>query len=414
MDEPAQSRPGIAVPEIPESDDALHMARAVRLAAMGRGTTSPNPVVGCVIVDASGAHAGEGFHAYAGGPHAEVVALSEAGERARGGTAYVTLEPCAHTGRTGPCSEALLKAGIARVVIAVPDPNPQAAGGAEQLRAHGVGVEVGLLAEKAERGNAEWLTFIRKGRPHVTWKFAATLDGRSAAEDGTSQWITSPEARADVHRLRAESDAIIAGIGTVLADDPRLTARPAPLSPQRPGATSSEPGGVSGAAFSGPGASRLAARGLGPSGRAGRQPLRVVVDTDARTPAHAGVLSAEAPTLVAVAEDADTGLQVPVLRLPRSPQGGLDLHTLLAELARMEVVSVFLEGGATLAGSFMREGLIDRVIAYVAPALLGSGSAALGQAGVRTIADTHRLVFEEVTPIGTDLRITARPATEEN
>ncbi|MFE3447948.1 bifunctional diaminohydroxyphosphoribosylaminopyrimidine deaminase/5-amino-6-(5-phosphoribosylamino)uracil reductase RibD [Nonomuraea sp. NPDC059194] len=384
MDEPAQSRPGMAVPASDDAlhMDALHMARAVRLAALGRGTTSPNPVVGCVIVDASGAHAGEGFHAYAGGPHAEVVALSEAGERARGGTAYVTLEPCAHTGRTGPCAEALLKAGIARVVVAVADPNPTAAGGAARLRDHGVAVEIGVLAEEAERGNAEWLTFVRRGRPHVTWKFAATLDGRSAAEDGTSQWITSPQARADVHRLRAESDAIVAGIGTVLADDPRLTARPAPTAPPHPNPD--------------------------------RQPLRVVVDTEARTPATAAVLSAEAPTLVAVADDAETDLQTPVLRLPRSADGGLDLHALLAELARREVVSVFLEGGATLAGSFMREGLIDRVIAYVAPALLGSGSAALGQAGARTIADTHRLVFEEVTPIGTDLRITARPVTEEN
>ncbi|MGW4469146.1 bifunctional diaminohydroxyphosphoribosylaminopyrimidine deaminase/5-amino-6-(5-phosphoribosylamino)uracil reductase RibD [Nonomuraea sp. NPDC004354] len=421
-----------------DETDALHMARAVRLAALGRGTTSPNPVVGCVIVDASGAHAGEGFHAYAGGPHAEVVALSEAGERARGGTAYVTLEPCAHTGRTGPCSEALLKAGVARVVIAVPDPNPTAAGGAAQLRAHGLQVEIGLLAEEAERGNAEWLTFIRRGRPHVTWKFAATLDGRSAAEDGTSQWITSPEARADVHRLRAESDAIVAGIGTVLADDPRLTARPPASGPvgasptaaapssAAPGlAAGSDPGAGSGSAagggpavVSGPvdPASRPAVRGLGPAGGGGpyRQPLRVVVDTGGRTPVTARVLSDEAPTLVVVADDAETDLSAPVVRLPRSPAGGLDLHALLAELARRGVVSVFLEGGATLAGSFMREGLIDRVVAYLAPALLGSGGAALGQAGVRTIADTHRLVFEEVTPIGTDLRITARPVTEES
>ncbi|MGW5684618.1 bifunctional diaminohydroxyphosphoribosylaminopyrimidine deaminase/5-amino-6-(5-phosphoribosylamino)uracil reductase RibD [Nonomuraea sp. NPDC003754] len=517
MDEPAQSRPGIAVPtKRVDETDALHMARAVRLAALGRGTTSPNPVVGCVIVDASGAHAGEGFHAYAGGPHAEAVALSEAGERARGGTAYVTLEPCAHIGRTGPCSEALLKAGVARVVIAVPDPNPTAAGGAAQLRAHGLQVEIGLLAEEAERGNAEWLTFIRRGRPHVTWKFAATLDGRSAAEDGTSQWITSPEARADVHRLRAESDAIVAGIGTVLADDPRLTARPpasgpvgasptaaapspaasgpasAPASVGSPapatassgsaaGSTSAgsasgastvagsasvgsasagstsvgsesvgSPGSVAGsppaaapssaapgpAAGSDPGAgsgsaaggvpavvsgpvepaSRPAVRGLGPAGGGGpyRQPLRVVVDTGGRTPVTARVLSDEAPTLVVVADDAETDLSAPVVRLPRSPAGGLDLHALLAELARRGVVSVFLEGGATLAGSFMREGLIDRVVAYLAPALLGSGGAALGHAGVRTIADTHRLVFEEVTPIGTDLRITARPVTEES
>lgn len=202
------------------------MRRAIALAARGLGGTSPNPVVGCVVLDPSGEVAGEGFHAYAGGPHAEVVALREAGGRARGGTAYVTLEPCAHTGRTGPCATALLEAGVVRVVVAVPDPNPVAAGGAEVLRRHGVRVDEGVLTAEAEEGNAAWLTFVRARRPFVTWKFAATMDGRSAASDGTSQWITSPEARADVHRLRAESDAVVAGIGTVLADDPRLTVRP--------------------------------------------------------------------------------------------------------------------------------------------------------------------------------------------
>src|SRR5689334_20126381 len=190
------------------------MRRAIELAARGVGSTHPNPVVGCVITAADGHPAGEGFHAVAGGPHAEVEALREAGERARGGTAYVTLEPCNHTGRTGPCAGALLEAGVARVVVAVADPNPVAAGGAETLASRGVRVEVGLLAEEAERVNAAWLTFARSRRPYVTWKFAATLDGRSAARDGTSQWITSPEARAEVHRLRAESDAVLVGVGT--------------------------------------------------------------------------------------------------------------------------------------------------------------------------------------------------------
>ncbi|MEU4698374.1 bifunctional diaminohydroxyphosphoribosylaminopyrimidine deaminase/5-amino-6-(5-phosphoribosylamino)uracil reductase RibD [Nonomuraea dietziae] len=380
MDEPS---PAGAVPD----GDALHMARAIRLAALGRGTTSPNPVVGCVVVDAAGAHAGEGFHAYAGGPHAEVVALSEAGERARGGTAYVTLEPCDHTGRTGPCSQALLEAGVARVVVAVLDPNPEAAGGMNRLRAHGVRVDSGLMAEEAERGNAEWLTFVRLGRPHVTWKFAATLDGRSAAQDGTSQWITSPEARADVHRLRAESDAVVAGIGTVLADDPRLTARPDPRQSFHQSPHPATPR---------------------------RAPLRVVVDSEARTPPGARVLSSEAPTLIAIADDAKTDLQAPLLRLPRAHPDGLDLRALLTELARRQIVSVFVEGGPALAGSFLREGLVNRVVAYLAPALLGSGAAALGPAGVRTITDAHRLVFEDVTPIGTDLRITARPASEES
>jgi diaminohydroxyphosphoribosylaminopyrimidine deaminase/5-amino-6-(5-phosphoribosylamino)uracil reductase len=329
--------------------------------------------VGCVVLDAAGDVAGEGFHAYAGGPHAEVGALRQAGERARGGTAYVTLEPCDHTGRTGPCSLALLAAGVARVVVAVPDPSPKAAGGAARLRANGVAVEVGTLGEEAERVNAEWLTYARLGRPHVTWKFAATLDGRSAAADGTSQWITSPEARADVHLLRARADAIVAGIGTVLADNPRLTARPSeddkPL-----------------------------------------RRLRVVVDSEGRTPPGARVLDGEAPVLVAVADDAVTALDADLVRVPRH-EHGLDLRALLAELAGREVVSVFLEGGPTLAGSFLREGLVDRVVAYLAPALLGSGPAALADAGVATIAGLHRFAFDDISRLGPDLRLTARPAT---
>nr|WP_204039953.1 bifunctional diaminohydroxyphosphoribosylaminopyrimidine deaminase/5-amino-6-(5-phosphoribosylamino)uracil reductase RibD [Acrocarpospora phusangensis] len=344
------------------------MRRAVALAALGLGTTSPNPVVGCVIVDAAGEPAGEGFHEYAGGPHAEVNALRAAGDRARGGTAYVTLEPCDHTGRTGPCSQALIEAGVARVVLAVADPNPVASGGADRLRRHGVRVETGVLAEEAGDGNAAWLTWTRLGRPYVTWKFAATLDGRSAAEDGTSKWITSPEARADVHRLRAEHDAILAGIGTVLADDPQLTVRP----PR------------------------------------GRPPLRVVLDSDGRTPPHARVLDSAAPTLIAVAEGTEIS-HPDVVRLPRA-DGGLDLTALLAELSRRQVVSLLIEGGPVVAGSFLRAGLVDRVVGYLAPALLGSGPAALGPAGVPTITETHRLTFDEISPIGPDLRLVARPA----
>ncbi|MEV4891555.1 bifunctional diaminohydroxyphosphoribosylaminopyrimidine deaminase/5-amino-6-(5-phosphoribosylamino)uracil reductase RibD [Nonomuraea sp. NPDC055795] len=407
------------------------MARAVELAAFGLGTTSPNPVVGCVILDAHGEVAGEGFHAYAGGPHAEVVALRAAGERARGGTAYVTLEPCDHTGSTGPCTEALLAAGLARVVYAVPDPNPLAAGGGERLRAHGVEVAHGLLGEEAERVNAAWLTSVRLGRPHVTWKFAATLDGRSAAADGTSKWITSPQARQDVHRLRATSDAIIAGIGTVLADDPLLTARPAEAVPdnrpvdgpddgpddRRDGGRDGGPDdGRDGRPEDGPDRGRDGGLGgvmreqLAEARRRARPPLRVVVDSGARTPAGARVLDGAAPTLVAIADTTRTGLAAELVRLPYRPDG-LDLHALLAELRRRGVVSVFLEGGPTLAGSFVRQGLVDRVVAYVAPALLGSGRAALGQAGVSTIAGIHSFVFEEVSMIGPDLRLTARPGS---
>lgn len=392
--------------ETPEPD-AAHMARAVELAARGHGATSPNPVVGCVVLDAAGQVAGEGFHAFAGGPHAEVVALEQAGERARGGTAYVTLEPCDHTGRTGPCSGALLRAGVSRVVVAVPDPTPKAAGGAERLRAAGVEVRVGVLEAEAERVNEEWLTYARLGRPHVTWKLAATLDGRSAAEDGTSQWITSPEARADVHRLRAASDAVMAGIGTVLADDPRLTARPAPPQDPRPDDPRPDDPRLTGRQGLPHGLPHGLPDGPRPPS-ARRVPLRVVVDSDARTPPTARVLDGQAPTLVAVAEDAPAALDADLLRLPRR-DGGLDLEALLRELAARDVVSVFLEGGPTLAGSFMRHGLVDRVVAYLAPAFLGSGRAALGPAGVRSVSGIHRLVFDDVTPIGPDLRLTARP-----
>ncbi|MFC4007611.1 bifunctional diaminohydroxyphosphoribosylaminopyrimidine deaminase/5-amino-6-(5-phosphoribosylamino)uracil reductase RibD [Nonomuraea purpurea] len=402
-----------------------HMARAVELAGLGHGTTSPNPVVGCVVLDAGGRLAGEGFHAYAGGPHAEVVALAQAGERARGGTAYVTLEPCDHTGRTGPCSEALLRAGIARVVIAVPDPNPKAAGGAARLRAHGVAVTSGVLRDAAERVNEEWLTYVRLGRSHVTWKFAATLDGRSAAEDGTSQWITSAEARGDVHRLRARADAIVAGIGTVLADDPSLTARPAAAAhPREPGLESQGGAGRLGGAGSGDDTGAEARRhGVGVGHRTGGDkaegrdvrrgaPVRVVIDTEARTPQSAKVLDDRAPALIAIAEDVRTDLKADLLRLPRHEGGGLDLRALLRELAAREVVSVFLEGGPTLAGSFIGQGLVDRVVAYLAPAVLGSGRAALGAAGVRTIGQIHRMTFDEIAPIGPDVRLIARPTTQ--
>ncbi|MCO6005766.1 bifunctional diaminohydroxyphosphoribosylaminopyrimidine deaminase/5-amino-6-(5-phosphoribosylamino)uracil reductase RibD [Actinoallomurus purpureus] len=352
------------------------MRRALALAARAQGETSPNPVVGCVVLDPAGDVAGEGYHPYAGGPHAEVVALREAAGRAQGGTLVVTLEPCDHQGRTGPCTRAIIDAGVRRVVYAVADPHPVAGGGARRLAEAGIEVEAGLLADEAERGNAEWLTRTRLNRPHVTWKFAATLDGRSAAADGTSQWITGPEARHDVHELRARCDAIVAGVGTVLADDPRLTVRGVRRHDHR---------------------------------RTPRRPLRVVVDTSARTPPTGRVLDDEAPTLIAVAEDADTTAlegRAAVVRLPRG-DGGLDLAALLTELRDRQIVSVLLEGGPTLAGSFLAAGLVDRVVAYLAPTLLGAGPAALGAAGVGTLAEAHRLHIDDVTRIGADLRVTA-------
>ncbi|MGX2998373.1 bifunctional diaminohydroxyphosphoribosylaminopyrimidine deaminase/5-amino-6-(5-phosphoribosylamino)uracil reductase RibD [Streptomyces sp. JNUCC 64] len=357
--------------------EAAAMRRAVALAARGLGHTSPNPVVGCVVLDAHGEPVGEGYHQRAGGPHAEVHALRAAGDRARGGTALVTLEPCDHTGRTGPCSRALLDAGIARVVYAVADPTPDATGGADTLRAAGVQVAAGLLAEEAEAVNAAWLTSVRLGRPHVTWKYAATLDGRTAAADGTSRWISSPESRADVHRLRARSDAVVVGSGTARADDPHLAVR-----------------GVEGA----------------------RQPLRVVVDTSA-TAVRPGarVLDPAAPTLIAVAGDAPAPPYAgadgapEVLRLPRAA-GGLSVPALLTALHARGVRSVLLEGGATLAGAFVAAGAVDRVVGYLAPALLGAGPAVLTGAGITTLTNALRLDMTEAVRIGADLRITATVA----
>ncbi|WP_030787339.1 bifunctional diaminohydroxyphosphoribosylaminopyrimidine deaminase/5-amino-6-(5-phosphoribosylamino)uracil reductase RibD [Streptomyces sp. NRRL S-920] len=364
------------------------MRRAITLAALGLGATSPNPVVGCVVLDAGGEVVGEGWHQRAGGPHAEVNALRAAGDKARGGTALVTLEPCNHTGRTGPCAQALIDAGIARVVYAVGDPNPTATGGAQTLRTAGISVEAGLLEAAAAEGNAAWLTSVRLGRPHVTWKYAATLDGRIAAADGTSRWITSAESRADVHRLRAECDAVVVGSGTQRADDPHLAVR-----------------GIEGAV----------------------QPLRVVVDTNGTAVAPgARVLDTAAPTLIALADGvtpayeagADAGAEArahtaETVRLPRT-EAGLDIPTLLDVLHARGVRSVLLEGGPTLAGAFVAAGAVDRVIAYLAPALLGAGPAALTGGGITTITEALRLDVSETVRIGPDLRVTATPVAKEH
>ncbi|WP_084704601.1 bifunctional diaminohydroxyphosphoribosylaminopyrimidine deaminase/5-amino-6-(5-phosphoribosylamino)uracil reductase RibD [Phaeacidiphilus oryzae] len=361
------------------------MRRAIELAARGLGRTSPNPIVGSVILDADDNPVGEGWHQRAGGPHAEINALAEAGEKARGGTAVVTLEPCNHTGRTGPCAQALIEAGVARVVYAVGDPNQAAAGGAATLRAAGVEVHAGLLAAEAAEANEAWLTAVRTERPFVIWKYAATLDGRSAAADGTSRWITSPESRADVHRLRDQVDAVLVGSGTVLADDPQLTVRQVP----------------------------------GGAGEMDRQPVRVAVDTHAVTPPAARLLDGAATTLILTAEDADASALAPavqagraeIVAVPRSAEGrpGLELTAVLDELYRRGVRSVLLEGGPGLAGAFLERHLVDKIVGYLAPVLLGAGPAALGTAGISTIADALRLDIRDVERFGPDLRITAYP-----
>lgn len=332
------------------AEEAMRRALAASLEAHGR--TSPNPAVGCVVLDAGGRVAGVGATAPPGGPHAERAALARAGERARGGTAVVTLEPCAHHGRTPPCVDALLEAGIARVHAAVADPNPLAAGGLERLRAAGVEATAGLLADEVARGPLRgWLHRTRTGRPHVTWKVATTLDGRVAAADGTSRWITGAGARAEVHDLRRRTDAIVAGTGTVLADDPALTAR-------RPDGTLHE-----------------------------HQPLRVVVG-------HRDV----PPGARLTGGDAVLHLRT------RDPGEVIDV------LTGRDVVDVLLEGGPTLAGAFVAAGLVDRVLLHLAPALLGAGPHALGDAGVGTIADIVRLHVDEVRRTGADVVVDARPA----
>ncbi|MGY4708637.1 bifunctional diaminohydroxyphosphoribosylaminopyrimidine deaminase/5-amino-6-(5-phosphoribosylamino)uracil reductase RibD [Mycolicibacterium sp. CBM1] len=327
------------------------MRLAIAQAQRVKGSTYPNPPVGAVILDRQGDVVGVGGTQRTGGPHAEVMALREAGERAAGGTAVVTLEPCNHHGRTPPCVDALLTAGVAAVVYAVDDPNPVASGGAKRLREGGVALTAGLCAEEVAGGSLrEWLHKQRTGRPHVTWKFAASVDGRSAAADGSSQWITSDAARADVHVRRATADAIVVGTGTVLADDPTLTAR--------------LPGG----------------------GLAERQPLRVVVG-HREISSEANVLNDDSRTMVISTRDP---------------------HEVIRALT--DRTDVLLEGGPTLAAAFLRAGVIDRILAYVAPILLGGPVTAVGDIGVPTIARALRWRYDGVDRLGPDLLLSLVPA----
>lgn len=329
---------------------AAAMRLAIEQAQRAKGSTYPNPPVGAVILAADGGVVGVGATTPAGGPHAEVVALREAGERSAGGTAVVTLEPCNHHGRTPPCVDALLDAGVAAVVYAVADPNPIATGGAERLRGAGVEVTAGAEAEHAAAGPLrEWLHKQRTGRPCVTWKFATSIDGRSAAADGSSQWITSEEARADVHRRRAAADAIVVGTGTVFADNPSLTAR--------------LPDGI------------LAAH----------QPLRVVVG-EREIPSESAVCQGDSPT---------------ILLRTRDP------HEVIAALS--DRTDILVEGGPTLAGAFLRAGVVDRILAYVAPILLGGPITAVDDVGVAGIAHALRWRYDEVRQIGPDLLLSLVP-----
>jgi len=328
------------------------MRHALALAGGVDLSRDPNPRVGAVVLAPTGSTVAEAAHRGAGTSHAEVAALTEAGERARGATLVVTLEPCDHTGRTGPCTQAISAAGVRRVVYAQRDPNPEAAGGAATLRGAGVEVEGGLLEAAAHSLNTRWTFAMTHGRPFVTWKFAATLDGRSAAADGTSRWVTGPQARADVHRLRADCDTILVGTGTVAADNPRLTVR----------TPTDEP----------------ISRDL--------QPRRAVM----------GLRDLDPESRV-FDEAADT------TRLTtREP--GEALRALFAAGSR----HVWLEGGPTLGAAFLRAGLVDEVVAYVAPVLLGAGTPAVADLGIATIGDALRLELDDVTRVGSDVRLTMK------
>lgn len=325
---------------------------ALALAALGP-PADPNPRVGAVVLDAAGEPVGRGFHRGAGTPHAEVEALADAaraGRDVRGGTAVVTLEPCAHTGRTGPCADALAEAGVARVVYADTDPGATSGGGAARLRSAGIAAEL-LHREAARNLNRPWRHALEVGRPFVTWKFATTLDGRSAAPDGSSRWITGQPARADVHARRRTVGAVIVGTGTVLADDPRLTVRDGDDRP------------------------------------VGVQPLRVVAGLR-DVPPTARVLDGAAPT---------------VHLRTREPAAVLD------ELHVRQIRHVWLEGGPTLAAAYLGAGLVDEIVAYVAPALLGSGRSALADLGAENLADLRRYDLADVARIGDDVRLVLRP-----
>ena len=358
--------------------DVRHMAQAIGLARRGLCTTAPNPRVGCVIAQGERVVA-RGFHRRAGQAHAEVEALRAAREPVRGATAYVTLEPCSHRGRTPPCADALIDAGVARVVSASLDPNPLVAGsGLERLRAAGIAVESGILEREAVALNPGFFKRMRTGMPWVRVKLAMSLDGRTAMADGSSKWITAEAARADVQRLRAQSCAIVTGVGTVLQDDPRLDVRIATEDDVTPG----------------------------------RQPLRVVVDSQLRMPPSARVIGGAGDTLLATAardvarERALADAGVTLLHLP-APDGRVDLRALLAHLAVAQCNEVLVEAGATLAGAALRAGLVDELIIYMAPTLMGSAARPLLDLPFASMDEKLGLQISDITAVGSDWRITA-------
>ena len=360
------------------SADVTLMRRALDLARRGVGLASPNPMVGAVVAR-SAEVVGEGWHRGPGTPHAEILALRAAGDRARGATLYVTLEPCTHQGRTPPCAPVVLSSGIARVVAAMRDPNPAVDGsGFELLRRSGVEVDEGILGEEAATLIAGFAKHVRTGLPLVTLKMAASLDGKVAASDGSSRWVTGPAARRDAHLLRAASDAVVVGAGTVVSDDPALTVRL--------------------------------------EGYGGRQPLRVVVDAAGRSGPERKVFDGSASTLVATTAAAPQGsvtawtaAGAEVVPFDAGDGEGVPVDSLIEHLGKRDVLNVLVEGGPTLAWSAIRSGVVDRLVIYFAPKLIGGERApgVLGGDGVATIAEALPLRIREVTRVGQDLKVVA-------
>ncbi|TNE82907.1 MAG: bifunctional diaminohydroxyphosphoribosylaminopyrimidine deaminase/5-amino-6-(5-phosphoribosylamino)uracil reductase RibD [Gammaproteobacteria bacterium] len=364
-----------------DSLDAGMMARALQLAARGCYTTMPNPAVGCVIARGDEV-VGEGWHQRAGEPHAEVHALRAAGARAKGASAYVSLEPCSHHGRTPPCADALIEAGVARVVYGMQDPNPNVAGrGLEKLRQAGITVDGPLLEAEARALNRGFIKRQQQQLPRVTVKLAMSLDGRTAMASGESQWITGPAARSDVQRLRARSSAIVTGLGTVVHDNPALTVRAVDLGLEN--------------------AEEIVRR----------QPLRVVVDSQLRIPRDCQLLGDSGATLVASA----TGGELPgaeVVALDNG-SGRVDLKALLGLLAQRECNEVLVEAGAELAGAFVAAGLADELVVYMAPKLLGSAARPLLTLPLQAMSEAQDVEIVDIRAIGDDWRITARPCSGE-
>jgi diaminohydroxyphosphoribosylaminopyrimidine deaminase/5-amino-6-(5-phosphoribosylamino)uracil reductase len=359
------------------ADDHRYMARALQLAERGLYTTDPNPRVGCVLVRDDEV-VGEGWHESAGESHAEVYALKAAGKAAEGSTAYVTLEPCCHHGRTPPCSDALIKAGVRRVVAAMRDPHSQVdGGGLRQLEQAGVTVECGLMEESARQLNPGFIRRMQTGRPYVRLKLAMSLDGRTAMASGESQWITGEAARQDVQHWRARSSAILTGIGTILADDPAMTVR-------HEGAE--------------------------------RQPLRVIVDTRLSTPVKSRILQQPGQTMIITcSQDTDACDELEkagarVITVPQGEHDNPDLGAVLDLLGEMAINEVHVEAGATLAGRFMQDNLVDELVLYMAPVLLGDSARGLFHLpGLDKMADRLALKIHELRAVGDDWRIIATP-----